>query len=54
MSQGSGGARNDELNLNVHAISDLQNREIPPTDDQPKYRYSADDDGNYCKYFPLC
>ncbi|KAL4234586.1 hypothetical protein ACF0H5_006227 [Mactra antiquata] len=47
LSQGSGGARNDEINLNVHAISDLQNKDIPPTNDLPKYKYTADDNGNY-------
>lgn len=47
LSQGAGGVQNDEINLNVHAISDLQNRGIPPTDDMPKYNYTADDSGNY-------
>ncbi|XP_060596346.1 alanine--tRNA ligase, cytoplasmic-like [Ruditapes philippinarum] len=47
LSQGSGGACNDEINLNVHAINDLQTREVPPTDDLPKYKYNADENGNY-------
>ncbi|XP_052816323.1 alanine--tRNA ligase, cytoplasmic-like isoform X1 [Mya arenaria] len=47
MSQGPGGVRNDQINLNVHAINDLQTQGIAPTDDSPKYNYSVDDNGNY-------
>lgn len=46
-SQGPGGVRNDEINLNVHAINDLQTRGITPTDDLPKYNYTADEEGHY-------
>lgn len=49
-SQGSGGATDDQVDLDVHAISDLQGRGIPVTNDLPKYRYSADDEGNYSKH----
>ena len=49
MSQGTGGSIDDKIMLDVHAISDLQNRGIPPTDDSPKYKYSADDNGVYSK-----
>ena len=49
MSQGTGGSIDDKIMLDVHAISDLQKRGIPPTDDSPKYKYSADDNGVYSK-----
>ena len=49
MSQARGGAVNDEVNLDVHAISELQGKGVPPTDDSPKYRYTADEQGNYSK-----
>jgi len=38
----------DELvGLDVHAISELQKRGLPVTDDSPKYNYSVDDSGLY-------
>ncbi|KAK3603819.1 hypothetical protein CHS0354_042820 [Potamilus streckersoni] len=46
-SQGTGGVVNDQINLDVHAISDLRNRGFPPTDDLPKYNYTADSQGHY-------
>lgn len=42
---------NDQINLDVHAISDLRNRGFPPTDDLPKYNYTADSQGHYSEYF---
>ena len=50
LSQGRGGVVDDEVNLDVHAISELQNKGVPPTDDSPKYRYTADEHGNYSKF----
>lgn len=47
MSQARGGVVDEEINLDVHAISDLQQKGVPPTDDSLKYRYTADDKGNY-------
>ena len=47
LSQGTGGSIDDKIMLDVHAISDLQKQGIPPTDDSPKYKYSADDNGVY-------
>ena len=49
MSQGTGGSIDDKIMLDVHAISELQKRGTPPTDDLPKYEYSADDNGVYSK-----
>lgn len=49
MSQGTGSTIDDRIMLDVHAISDLQNRGVPPTDDSPKHNYTADDEGNYSK-----
>ncbi|VDI01856.1 alanyl-tRNA synthetase [Mytilus galloprovincialis] len=47
LSQGTGSTIDDRIMLDVHAISDLQNRGVPPTDDSPKHNYTADDEGNY-------
>lgn len=47
MSQGTGGAVDDQINLDVHAISDLQKKGVAPTDDGPKYNYTADVEGHY-------
>jgi hypothetical protein len=49
LSQGSGGTVTDLIGLDVHAISDLQNRNIPTTDDAPKYNYQATESGQYSK-----
>ncbi|KAJ8302926.1 hypothetical protein KUTeg_019322 [Tegillarca granosa] len=46
-SQGKAGIVDDQINLEVHAINELQNKGIPPTDDVPKYNYTADEQGNY-------
>ncbi|GJQ69695.1 hypothetical protein Trydic_g22267 [Trypoxylus dichotomus] len=42
ISQGKGTGVEDTINLDVHAITDLQKRGIQPTDDLPKYNYQAD------------
>ncbi|XP_078608901.1 alanine--tRNA ligase, cytoplasmic-like isoform X2 [Branchiostoma floridae x Branchiostoma japonicum] len=46
-SQGKGAGVDDSVNLDVHAINELQEKGSPPTDDSPKYQYSHDDNGNY-------
>ncbi|XP_074644189.1 alanine--tRNA ligase, cytoplasmic-like isoform X2 [Tubulanus polymorphus] len=46
-SQATGGGVDDKINLDVHAISDLQNKGLPATDDLAKYSYTADEAGNY-------
>ena len=35
------------MNLDIHAIDELQKKGIPPTNDKPKYRYTSDEQGNY-------
>ncbi|KAK9727725.1 DHHA1 domain [Popillia japonica] len=42
ISQGKGTGVEDTINLDVHAITDLQNKGVQPTDDSPKYNYQAD------------
>ena len=37
----------DAVNLDVHAIAELQNKKFSPTDDKPKYNYTSDEQGNY-------
>lgn len=45
--QAKGTGLEDTINLDVHAITDLQNRKVPPTDDSFKYNYSAGKGGEY-------
>ncbi|XP_013856116.1 alanine--tRNA ligase, cytoplasmic [Austrofundulus limnaeus] len=33
--------------LDIYAIEELRNKQVPTTDDSPKYRYSSDQNGNY-------
>ncbi|KAG1664300.1 Alanine--tRNA ligase, cytoplasmic [Nymphon striatum] len=41
LSKGKKNVFDDLITLDVHAISDLQNRNVPTTNDLPKYQYSA-------------
>lgn len=47
LSQAGAGTVDDHVGLDVHAISELQKRGLPVTDDSPKYNYSVDDSGSY-------
>lgn len=52
ISQAKGDVTSDFSKLDVHSISELQSKNIPPTNDSPKYNYKAasdEGDGNYCK-----
>ena len=42
----------DRLNLDVHAINELQSKGLPPTNDSFKYKYTSDERGEYggCVY----
>lgn len=40
-SQGKGAGVEDTINLDVHAITQLQNQGVPPTDDSYKYNYKV-------------
>lgn len=42
ISQGKGAGVEDTINLDVHSITELQNKGVPPTDDAAKYEYEAD------------
>lgn len=46
-SQGKGAGDEDHIMLDIYAIEDLRNKNIPATDDSPKYKYTADEDGSY-------
>ncbi|KFM75815.1 Alanine--tRNA ligase, cytoplasmic, partial [Stegodyphus mimosarum] len=50
LSQAKGDAGCDEIKLDVHAISELQSKNIPATDDIPKYSYHAVSDSPESKY----
>jgi alanyl-tRNA synthetase len=42
LSSAGAGKFHDTLDLNVHAIAELQQRGIPTTNDSPKYKYRDD------------
>ncbi|XP_017296798.1 alanine--tRNA ligase, cytoplasmic [Kryptolebias marmoratus] len=46
-SQGKGAGGEDHIMLDIYAIEELRNKQIPATDDSPKYRYASDQNGNY-------
>lgn len=41
ISQNKSGEVDDQINLDVHAITELQNKKIKPTNDIPKYNYKV-------------
>uniref|UniRef100_A0A8D8ZX88 Alanine--tRNA ligase n=1 Tax=Cacopsylla melanoneura TaxID=428564 RepID=A0A8D8ZX88_9HEMI len=41
LSQGKGASVEDTIALDIHSITDLQNRGVATTDDSPKYNYTA-------------
>ncbi|XP_019864269.1 PREDICTED: alanine--tRNA ligase, cytoplasmic-like [Amphimedon queenslandica] len=45
--RGTGREIDESLQLDVHAISHLQSKGVPPTNDSSKYDYSSDESGNY-------
>ena len=47
LARGTGGGVAETVNLDVHAINDLQTRSIPTTNDSFKYNYSANEGGVY-------
>ena len=47
LARGASGGLEDSINLDVHAISELKTKGVPPTNDLLKYDYVADDRGNY-------
>lgn len=49
LSQGKAGGQTDVINLDVHAISELQGKGVPPTNDSFKYKYvsTADKETEY-------
>ena len=49
IARGTGGGVDDSINLDVHAISELKSKGFPPTNDLPKYNYTADASGKYSK-----
>ncbi|XP_076589792.1 alanine--tRNA ligase, cytoplasmic-like [Chaetodon auriga] len=46
-SQGKGAGDEDHIMLDIYAIEELRNKNIPTTDDSPKYKYTADENGKY-------
>lgn len=50
ISQSKSGGVDDQINLDVHAITELQNKGIKPTNDIPKYNYKVTNDKIYEEY----
>lgn len=46
-SQGKGAGDVDHIMLDIYAIEELRNKNVPATDDSPKYKYNSDDKGDY-------
>ncbi|XP_032436774.1 alanine--tRNA ligase, cytoplasmic [Xiphophorus hellerii] len=46
-SQGKGAGGEDHIMLDIYAIEELRNQQVPATDDSPKYRYASEENGNY-------
>uniref|UniRef100_A0A2C9JU01 Alanine--tRNA ligase n=1 Tax=Biomphalaria glabrata TaxID=6526 RepID=A0A2C9JU01_BIOGL len=47
MSQSTTGVKEDLISLDVHSLTELKDRGVPPTDDLRKYAYDADEKGDY-------
>jgi len=46
-SQGIGDGNEQKTTLDVHALTELQNKKFPPTNDLPKYQYTSTENGDY-------
>ncbi|KAJ8271919.1 hypothetical protein COCON_G00107780 [Conger conger] len=46
-SQGKGSGEEDHIMLDIYSIEELRNKGVSTTDDQPKYRYTAENNGGY-------
>ncbi|KAF1387241.1 hypothetical protein PFLUV_G00103320 [Perca fluviatilis] len=46
-SQGKGAGDVDHIMLDIYAIEELRNKNIPATDDSSKYSYTSEENGNY-------
>ncbi|XP_011689776.1 PREDICTED: alanine--tRNA ligase, cytoplasmic isoform X2 [Wasmannia auropunctata] len=55
ISQNKAGGVDDQINLDVHAITELQKQGVKPTDDSPKYNYKVTNDVKCKEYeFASC
>ncbi|XP_021935281.1 alanine--tRNA ligase, cytoplasmic isoform X2 [Zootermopsis nevadensis] len=55
LSQGKGGWYDDKLNLDIHAINELQEQGVPRTNDLAKYNYHATSEDKDAEYvFEAC
>ncbi|KAM3608899.1 uncharacterized protein V6R79_006517 [Siganus canaliculatus] len=46
-SQGKGAGDEDHIMLDIYAIEELRNKNVPATDDTPKYKYTSNENGKY-------
>lgn len=54
VSQGKTGGQADVINLDVHAISELKEKNVPLTDDSFKYKYTSSADKTSAYQFDSC
>ena len=47
IARGEGQGVGDSISLDVHAIAELKDKGVPPTNDLFKYNYAADESGCY-------
>lgn len=50
-SQGKGAGNVDHIMLDIYAIEELRKKNVPATDDSPKYKYTSDENGKYGDWF---
>lgn len=50
IARGEGQGVSDSISLDVHAIAELKEKGVPPTNDMFKYNYVADDRGSYSEF----
>ncbi|KAJ4427938.1 hypothetical protein ANN_23948 [Periplaneta americana] len=50
LSQAKGDLYDDQINIDIHAIADLQNQGVPRTNDMPKYNYHAKSEDKDAEY----
>ena len=52
IARSAAGGVDESINLDVHALEELKKKATPTTNDLPKYRYQADEEGHYCERTP--
>ena len=53
IARGEGQGAGESISLDVHAIAELKEKGVPPTNDAFKYNYVADENGCYSEFDSL-